>query len=128
MYKPSKVKHPSLMAAPGKNKKGEPAYASTAITPAGPEATRDYTPADEAAYAESTTHQSTHAEAAAVRKPTTVESTSEEPLPATAAREPYVENRTGEETHRPVLNVDEQKKVVNQPASSAAANDELEEF
>jgi hypothetical protein len=126
MYKPSKVKHPSVKTY-GKKKKGEPAYASSASTPTGPESSRDYAPADEADYAEATISRSATTEAPA-HKPAAAESTTDEPTPVATAQEPQAETRTSEETHKPVLNEDEQKKVVNQPASSAATNDKLEEY
>ena len=89
MYKPSKIKHPSVRNL-GKNKKGEPAYASsgTASTPAAaPESSRTYaTPEPE---------------------------TQDRPVSATAI--------PAEETRKPVVNEDEQKKVVNQPASATAS-------
>jgi hypothetical protein len=94
MYKPSKIKHPS----PRKNNKnGDPAYASSGTTPAGP------------AYAGATA--------------STTESSR-----AYATPEPPAQDRPAEETRKPVVNEDEQKKVVNQPVPSTATNsDDSEE-
>jgi hypothetical protein len=96
MYKPSKIKHPSV-GNHGKNKKGEPAYASSGTAPtlpAAPESSRTYaTPEAE---------------------------TQDRPIPRV--------DTPAEETRKPVVNEDEQKKIVNQPASTTApAYDNSEE-
>ena len=132
MYKPSKIKHPSVRNT-GKKKNGKPAYASSATTPAGPESSRNYTAeepaeakagapaAEDPAAPESTKGKRAHAEAP-VSKPAAAESTTDEPTATAPAQEPETQNRTGEETHKPVLNEDEQKKIVNQSSSASSTN------
>jgi len=89
MYKPSKIKHPSIRNTGKNRKKGEPAYASSGTAPtlpAAPESSRTY----------------------AAPEPQTQDgaSTTDKPV---------------EETRKPVVNEDEQKKVVNQPATNTAS-------
>jgi len=106
MYKPSKIKHPSVRNPRKNKKKGEPAYASSP-GPSFAKATAD-DPEDKPASAEITTDEPASAQA--------------------AATEPHAQDRAAQETHKPIVNEDEQKKVVNQPATStAAAYDDSEE-
>ena len=122
MYKPSKIKHPSVRN-PGKNKKnGDPAYASGTTPPA-------------PAFKEAATNRP-EPPARDKAKPVPAEATADKPAAAeatdgsttaTSVAESHAEpasGKTAEETHKPIVNEDEQKKVVNQSASSAALTDD----